>query len=613
MEKYIKDFEKSDAPQFKGKSKEKRREMAIAAKLQSKGTKLQEASVSDEAYALHRMTDCGQDAAQTFIDSNPNVDIKKLLRDLIADKAYRYIVRDVVKGDVDPIYKKQFAKKYGTLAENNTLMGDYGRIIKQLHLASDQNTFDELVTLAKKTSMLSKNDVLDDLRKYRTSIKQGDLGIEVNPKTTPAQNTATQLSPRANQELKALQKQRQQVMFDMEQEAEPEGGPIARRYGKELEKIDKAISRLTSKENMKEATKEEETEFHTKLDALVHKTFGKRKEELKERRENEIVREVDPEHYLVTKDVEEWDDADMREYKKIWQKRAGGAQFVDMLKKSVMTKVKENVGSAVMSKDTNPVDVKKLTDKGINVQLKEYYDFFEDTLDDDNYVDVSGQSVEMAMEELLMEYEERLKGIPEESRQKGLKAIKLYWINMIKDWNPDLTTPHRAPISEAKHPILEVREYDYEGQMAKSQLISIVKNAKSLFDTIGDKTQLQSWVQSKLTKAEDYLNAVARYIEGESISNTAPLMVNNEPARDDEGTVLNIGDVVRAADGGIYQAIHSYSEGRPFLTPFDLKKRKTTNLKERHYFDNISEDGMSITKKMYKVMAHNQTKGGFVK
>jgi hypothetical protein len=33
MEKYIKDFATSDAPQFKGKSKEKKREMAIAAKL----------------------------------------------------------------------------------------------------------------------------------------------------------------------------------------------------------------------------------------------------------------------------------------------------------------------------------------------------------------------------------------------------------------------------------------------------------------------------------------------------------------------------------------------------------------------------------------------------
>ena len=42
MEKYIKDFEESDAPQFKGKSKEKKREMAIAAKLQDKGKKMEE-------------------------------------------------------------------------------------------------------------------------------------------------------------------------------------------------------------------------------------------------------------------------------------------------------------------------------------------------------------------------------------------------------------------------------------------------------------------------------------------------------------------------------------------------------------------------------------------
>ena len=38
----IKDFYKSDAPQFKGKSKKKRREMLIAAKLQSQEEDVQE-------------------------------------------------------------------------------------------------------------------------------------------------------------------------------------------------------------------------------------------------------------------------------------------------------------------------------------------------------------------------------------------------------------------------------------------------------------------------------------------------------------------------------------------------------------------------------------------
>jgi hypothetical protein len=45
--------------------------------------------------------------------------------------------------------------------------------------------------------------------------------------------------------IKALKKQRAQLMIDMEQEAEPEGGPIADRYGRELNKIDQAISMLS--------------------------------------------------------------------------------------------------------------------------------------------------------------------------------------------------------------------------------------------------------------------------------------------------------------------------------------------------------------------------------
>jgi hypothetical protein len=45
--------------------------------------------------------------------------------------------------------------------------------------------------------------------------------------------------------IRALKKQRDQLMIDMEQEAEPEGGPIANRYGRELNKIDKAISMLS--------------------------------------------------------------------------------------------------------------------------------------------------------------------------------------------------------------------------------------------------------------------------------------------------------------------------------------------------------------------------------
>ena len=56
---------------------------------------------------------------------------------------------------------------------------------------------------------------------------------------------------------------------------------------------------------------------------------------------------------------------------------------------------------------------------------------------------------------------------------------------------------------------------DDESDMAKSQLKSIQSNASKLMSMIGDKEQLDAWVQSKLTKAEDYLNSVEGYLAGE--------------------------------------------------------------------------------------------------
>ncbi len=167
-----------------------------------------------------------------------------------------------------------------------------------------------------------------------------------------------------------------------------------------------------------------------------------------------------------------------------------------------------------------------------------------------------------------------------------------------------------------KESLYEGMHADYEGKMAKAQLISIVKNAKDLFDSMDDNTQLKAWIQSKLTKAEDYISSVRTYLDGESLSTTTPLMHNGEAVKDDQGAALNIGDVVKAADGKIYQVVFSYSEGKPFLTPFDLKRRKPVNLRERHYFDSVAEgntEGMPLTVKTSKVLDASATKGGFMR
>ena len=66
---------------------------------------------------------------------------------------------------------------------------------------------------------------------------------------------------------------------------------------------------------------------------------------------------------------------------------------------------------------------------------------------------------------------------------------------------------------------------DDESSMAQSQLKSIQSNASKLMDIIGDDEQLDAWVQSKLTKAEDYLDAAAGYLESEEGEDQAPVTI----------------------------------------------------------------------------------------
>ena len=69
---------------------------------------------------------------------------------------------------------------------------------------------------------------------------------------------------------------------------------------------------------------------------------------------------------------------------------------------------------------------------------------------------------------------------------------------------------------------------DDESDMASSQLISIKQNVNKLAGLIDDGEQLDAWVQSKLTKAEDYLTSVYNYLQGEEIQGNEPIMEYGE-------------------------------------------------------------------------------------
>ena len=84
------------------------------------------------------------------------------------------------------------------------------------------------------------------------------------------------------------------------------------------------------------------------------------------------------------------------------------------------------------------------------------------------------------------------------------------WYNKLK---------HAQSIKEDDH-----LQSDDESSMAKAQLKSIQSNASKLMDILGDDEQLDAWVQAKLTKAEDYLDAVAGYQSSEQ-DEQAPVTV----------------------------------------------------------------------------------------
>jgi hypothetical protein len=56
---------------------------------------------------------------------------------------------------------------------------------------------------------------------------------------------------------------------------------------------------------------------------------------------------------------------------------------------------------------------------------------------------------------------------------------------------------------------------DFEGKMAKNQLIQIAQYAISLAGALDENEELEGWVQSKITLAEDYVSKVKHYLENE--------------------------------------------------------------------------------------------------
>jgi len=110
---------------------------------------------------------------------------------------------------------------------------------------------------------LQQNGIIIDETSIDDELQEMDMNDPVLMKTRAAKNRAAQakhpdtkfaVGKQNNIEraakIKDLERKRDQVMRDMEQEAEPEGGPIADKYGTVLNKIDQVLLKLRGPKNV---------------------------------------------------------------------------------------------------------------------------------------------------------------------------------------------------------------------------------------------------------------------------------------------------------------------------------------------------------------------------
>jgi hypothetical protein len=131
------------------------------------------------------------------------------------------------------------------------------------------------------------------------------------------------------------------------------------------------------------------------------------------------------------------------------------------------------------------------------------------------------------------------------------------------------------------------QEYDYEGDMAKSDLRSIMHNAKELHDMIEDTTNLAEWCQSKITLAEDYLSTVTNYMRSEMNEevkkNEYHIAGKHKFPTKDEHAVT-----VKHTESG---REHVHSGKGKYLSKL-IKTRYNIN----HYFEEVELDEMVVIK-----------------
>lgn len=90
---------------------------------------------------------------------------------------------------------------------------------------------------------------------------------------------------------------------------------------------------------------------------------------------------------------------------------------------------------------------------------------------------------------------------------------------LVKECGVGMTGIASGPVPMPPGPIVPPEEAEHQAEaenMANSQLHSLATNTERLKSLVAQFDELEPWVQSKLTLAEDYISTITHYLEYEA-------------------------------------------------------------------------------------------------
>ena len=152
--------------------------------------------------------------------------------------------------DADP--SDETVKAYAISVKNDLESGDTSRMTQYKDILSLDDLKDDMEHyLSHDVDQLEEIDEMDRNDPIAMRLRADKANRDKFAGSDPKAGTTIK-STGFDPKILKLKAKRAQIMRDMEQEAEPEGGPIADRYGDMLNKIDKAIAQLQGTKKEKE-------------------------------------------------------------------------------------------------------------------------------------------------------------------------------------------------------------------------------------------------------------------------------------------------------------------------------------------------------------------------